>query len=129
MLLLLDNVPRRWMGSRGRPRNEERWRQSSVGRCAGPVFVRVAVGGWGVGGTLNPGAAPFDGYGIVTDLWSYATASELSIGMVFGSGGQALDNLGLGGRIYSAQMTFDVIPAPGALAAIGVCAIGARRRR
>lgn len=55
------------------------------------------------------GIIPFIGYNISTDPWDYATPGELTIGQEFGPGlGQTpLNNLGMGGRIYSANFSID----------------------
>jgi hypothetical protein len=50
----------------------------------------------------NGGVVDFSGYGITTDLWSYAFGTA-QIGTVLGSGGLVLDSNGSGGRIYSMQ--------------------------
>jgi len=82
-----------------------------------------------VASTSNAGVIPFTGYNDFSDRWSYALGADLEVGTVFGAGGVALDSLGFPGRIYSANVTFDVVPAPGsvALLAFGLIAIGRRR--
>lgn len=62
------------------------------------------------GGAATPGAGyggvvDFTGYDIFTDTWSYITGTT-NVGTLVGTGGLALDGLGLGGRIYSASVSF-----------------------
>lgn len=82
-----------------------------------------------VAGTANRGAIPFTGYNDFSDQWSYANTGAIQMGMVLGTGGIPLDVSGLNGRIYSANMTFGVIPAPGSLVLAGAGLLMATRRR
>lgn len=82
-----------------------------------------------VANTANQGAIPFSGYNDFSDLWSYAFAGAIQMGMIFGDGGVGLDSLGLAGRIYSANMTFSAIPAPASLVLAGTGLFMAARRR
>jgi hypothetical protein len=67
----------------------------------------IAMGYTLNGTTLTPsssssGVIDFDGYNNFSDRWAYAQA-PLALGLVLGTGGAALDALGSGGRIYSAN--------------------------
>jgi len=54
-----------------------------------------------VAGGVSPGVAEFDGYGLTSDLWSYALAT-VNLGAVLGTGGAVLDaSQFFSGRIYS----------------------------
>ena len=75
-----------------------------------------------IAGTENVGAIPLTGFTDFSDPWSYAFAPNIEIGTVFGTGGLALDQQGLNGRIYSAELS-TTIPTPTTLALLG-----ARRR-
>lgn len=82
-----------------------------------------------VAGSATSGAIPFTGYGITLDPWSYASASELYVGQIYGDGGVALDFGGLTGRVYSANLSFVRVPTPGSLALSAVGGLCLLRRR
>lgn len=94
-------------------------------------YVAGETGGvMGVDGTGNTGAIPFTGYNDFSDPWSYTVQDvSLQVGLVYGSGGVALDTFGFTGRIYSANMSFGVIPTPGTAVLAGAGSLLAARRR
>lgn len=65
------------------------------------------------------GVVDFNGYNIFTDRWAYAYGTA-SIGMLFGTGGTALDPQGFGGRIYSASFSLN----GGTPAVVAYCTAG-----
>ena len=63
-------------------------------------------GGVATPGPESGGVVDFTGYNNFTDTWSYVFVSNANIGTIVGTGGAALDSLGLPGRIYSASFEF-----------------------